>query len=254
MNVFSLMKDRPLPKGVLLIDRDKPEETAAEALKKGLAVIWPVNASTPSDVLKTLAEKHGGRIFPFAPLLETPRVLHLERTLRGGEAGEIGTATHRRVGPGHDALSLALNDITLRKRFLGGASQVLATRAETERGDFLTVCLALKSGAIASVVSHADESFPHRFAFDYAGRKGNLVHDGNEDMTATGGELSPDASRGLRTAWADLLLRVETGKEPSYSVQEWIEDLKTAEAVRKSAASFTPQTLHPMLYFKEAQR
>jgi predicted dehydrogenase len=243
MNVFSLMQDHPLPKGVLFIDKDKPEEKAAEALEKGLTVVWPVNASLSSDVLRPLAEKHGERIFPFAPLLETPRVLYLERILRSGEAGEIGIATHRRAGPGPDALDAALNDIALIRRFLGGASQVFATRVKTETGDFLTVCLALKSGAIASVVSHVDRRFLPRFAFDYSGRKGNLVHDGNEDVTPADGEYSPDEARGLKRAWMDLLLRLEQGSGASYSIQEWMEDLETAWAVQKSAGAFAPRTL-----------
>ena len=249
MNAFSPVKEHPLPEKIVLLEGDEPEEKAREALKKGLAVVWPVSARTSPEALRTLAERHQGKIFPFAPLLETPRVLHLEKTLRSGQIGEIGIATHRRTSSRLDAFSLALNDVVLLRRFLGEAFQVFATRVTSETTDFLTVCLALKSGGIANVISHADKSFSPRFAFDYAGQKGNLLHDGNEDISTIGGQpqpqfqSSPDEVRGLKTAWANLLRCFAEGSGPFYPVEEWLEDLEIIGAVQKSAKTFTPQEL-----------
>ncbi|MDR3230486.1 MAG: hypothetical protein LBT65_03530 [Synergistaceae bacterium] len=229
---------------------------ARKALEKGLCVVWPIEADTSYSTLEALAGEYERKIIPFAPLLSTPRSLHLERIVRGGELGEIGTVTHHRtqnmtntLDMKSDALSLALNDIALIRRFFGDSSQVFATHVTTPPAgrssgtDFLTVCLALKNGAIASVVCHVGESLAARFSFDYSGCRGNLIHDGEEGLTATNLDDSLDEWNGVETAWMELLLRLRENKSPAYSVEEWLEDLKTIQAIRVSAETFKPQTL-----------
>ena len=249
-----LKTDRPLPDGVLFLDAE-PERRATraeDALKRGETVVWPLEACTSAEDLRALAKRYAGKIIPFAPLLSTPRVLDLTRVVREDAAGAIGAATHRRMrGWGSkvpwacDAASLMLNDLAVLRRLLGRASRVLATRAAADGMEFYTACLAMECGALGNVVCHCEGGLEARFAFDYAGRKANLVHDGNEGLeTARCGDeeiLGLDEREGLKTAWEGIFACAGGKAEPLYGVDEWIEDLKTLQAVKISAGAFRPQ-------------
>jgi len=247
MKNFIAPDNYTLPEGVVFAH---VHEEAAKALKNGKTVVWPVEADTPVGVLKSLAQDYEDRIIPFAPLLAAPRVLHLERAVRSGVLGEIATVTHYRTSGFQafkcDALSLALNDIAFIRRMFGRPVQVFATRAqasrETRGTDFLTACLALGNGMIANIVCHVSDSLTDRFTFDYSGRKGNLVHGGDEGFTAAEDQNpSLDESSGAEAALNELLLCIQGKSKPSYSVGEWLDDLETVRAIRESAEAFSPR-------------
>ena len=214
-----------------------------------------MEAHTSAENLESLAGRYGGKIFPFAPLLSTPRVSDLIRAVRGDEAGEVGAATHRRTRTwgskipwAGDASALMLNDLAILRRLLGRAVQVFATRAEADGVEFFTACLAMENGALGNIVCHCERGLEARFAFDYAGRKGNLIHDGNEGIEKTrtrcdaGEEVCGlDEREGLNAAW-DAVAAWASGKaEPLYGLDEWIPDLRTLQAIRASAGAFRPQ-------------
>ncbi len=257
MKRFHRLKvDRPLPDGVLFLDAE-PErraDRAEEALKKGLTAVWPLEGHTSVEVLRTLEARYAGKIIPFAPLLSTPRVLDLMRAVREDAAGTIGAATHRRARKwgsnapwARDAASLVLNDLAVLRRLLGRASRTLATHAAADTMEFYTVCLAMDSGALGNIVCHCEGGLEARFAFDYAGRKGNLVHDGHEGFEAarergdTEETLSLDEREGLKTAWNAIFACIEQKAAPLYGVDEWIGDLTALRAVKMSAGAFRPQ-------------
>ena len=269
MKSFFPPKNHILPEGVAFLRprayapiacasiADRPtHEEAAKALKNGKIVVWPMEAM-PFGILKSLAQDYEDKIIPFAPLLAAPRFLHLERAVRSGVLGEIATVTHYRTSGfqelEYDALSLTLNDIAFIRRMFGRAAQVFATRAQASQNslqtrgtDFLTACLALDNGMIANIICHVSSSLTDRFAFDYSGRKGNLVHSGDEGFTiAEDRKPSLDESSGTEAALKELLLCIQDKSKPFYSVGEWLDDLDTIRAIRESAEAFSPRTLEP---------
>lgn len=254
-NFGELQTACPLPEGTVLLQGDPAVRSsrALDALEKGFSVVWPTEAATTPEILKRLAAKYGGKILPFAPLLSSPRTIGLTHAVRAGEAGEIGTATHRRTRASgafapwaSDASALLLNDLAILRRLFGRPSHAFATCAAAEGMAFYTICLALPNGVLGNVVCQVAKGLEVRFAFDYAGRKGNLVHEGREGLEVLGasGEedvLGLDEAEGVKTAWTRLSACFRGEMAPAYAVDEWITDLRTLRAAEASARDFRPE-------------
>lgn len=255
MKTLDSVKLPPLPEGFFLF---RPfagsTEEAVKALERGLTVVWPVEAKTPLPVLeKLLCGKHGDKILPFAPLLAAPRVRDLMDSMAAGVIGKPGVVTHRRTCPpaaepswfnalhAGGATAMLLHDAAIFRRLFGRPTDVMGTRITTGDADFITAALALESGALANAVCRWGVPGPSQFLFDYAGRKGNLMHDSHEALILSNAGNNADSCEDPEERHVFLTEWEELSGSPAYTREEWLADVRTVRAVLKAAETFSPQ-------------